>query len=175
MPRSLADGHKKIAILTTKPVNPSAPTVTELNAGIGGAAGAGCRILLSDWTFGPTDSDSFNDRAVCEDGNAEAYGASNYQYGMTVFRYFDDTGVTDATEDALFAAIKAKGSTIWIYERETGQDESEPWAAGDEVDFGAEVLVDNPQKPSDQGGYIKRRSPGKVQKGYPNVVVAAGS
>lgn len=172
MPRSLADGHKKVAVLTTKPVNPAAPTVTELNAGIGGAAGAGCRILLSDWTLGPTDSDTFNERAVCEDGNANAYGASNYQAGMTAFRYFDETtGDPHATEDALFAAAKEKGTTLYIYERETGQDESDPWSSGDEL-FGAEVLTDWPQKPSETGGYIKRRIPMQVQKGYPNIAVA---
>jgi hypothetical protein len=174
MPRSLADGHKKVAILTTKPVDPENPTVAELNAGIGGAAGAGSRILLSDWTFGPTDSDTFNDRAVSEDGNANAYGASNFQFGMTVFRYFDETdGTPDATEDALFEAAKAKGTVLYVYERETGQDESDAWTAGDELWFGGEVLVDNPQKPSDAGGYVKRRVPGQVQKGYVDAVVAA--
>lgn len=173
MPRSLADGHKKIAILTEEPVDPANPTVLELDGGIGGAAGAGCRILLSDWTLGPTDSDTFNERAVCEDGNANAYGASNYQAGLTAFRYFDElTGVADPVEDALFEALKEKGTRLWIYERETGQDESEAWGAGDEL-FGAEVLTDWPQKPGETGGYIKRRSPMQVQKGYPNITVAA--
>lgn len=173
MPRSLADGHKKVAVLTEEPVNPASPTVAELNAGIGGAAGAGCRILLSDWTFGPTDSETFNDRAVCEDGNAENFGASNYQAGMTPFRYFDEDGIPDPTEDALFQATKTKGTRLWIYERETGQDESEAWTADDEIWFGAEVLTDNPQRPSDTGGYIKRRSPMRVQKGYVDIAVAA--
>lgn len=174
MPRSLADAHKKIAVLTDEPVDPSSPTVGELNGGIGGAAGAGCRILLSDWTFTPTDSDAFNERAVCEDGNSEAYGASNYTAGVTAFRYFDEsTGEPDAVEDALFEALKTKGSRVWIYERETGQPESDAWAAGDELWFGAEVLNDNPQKPSETGGYIKRRTPMKVQKGYLDAVVAA--
>lgn len=173
MPRSLADGHKKVAILTSKPVNPAAPTVLELNAGIGGAAGAGCRILLSDWAFGPTDSDTFNDRAVCEDGNANAYGASNYQCAFTAFRYYDSSGIADATEDALFAAAMEKGTTLYVYERETGQDEADPWTAADELGFGAEVLTDWPQKPGDTGGYIKRRIPTQVQKGYVNIAVGA--
>lgn len=174
MPRSLADGHKKVAVLTAEPEDPENPTVAELNAGIGGAAGAGCRILLSDWTFGPADSDSFNERAVCEDGNADAYGASNYTAGMTVFRYFDESdGTPDPTEDALFEAAKSKGTRLWIYERETGQPEDEAWGAGDEFWFGAEVLADNPQRPGESGGYIKRRVPLKVQKGYVNGSVAA--
>ncbi len=174
MPRSLADAHKKIAILTVQPVNPAAPTVTELNAGIGGATGVGSRILLSDWTFGPTDSDTFNERAVSEDGNANAYGASNYQCAFTTFRYFNaTTGVPLATEDTLFAAGKSKGTRLWVYERETGQKESDAWTAADELSFGAEVLTDHPQKSSETGGYIKRRIPTQVQKGYPNIAAAA--
>ncbi|WKN47150.1 hypothetical protein [Nocardioides sp. Arc9.136] len=172
MPRSLADGHKKIAVLTEKPVNPAAPTAAELAAGIGGAAGAGCRILLSDWVFGPTDSDTFNDRAVCEEGNSPEFGASNYQAGMTVFRYFDEIdGTPDAVEDALFDAVKVKGTTLWIYERETGQPESEPWTTADDIWFGAEVRSDNPQRPGDAGGYVKRRIPLQVKKGYPGITV----
>lgn len=172
MPRSLADGHKKIAVLTTKPVDPAAPTAAELSAGIGGAAGAGCRILASDWSFGPTDSATFNERAVCEDQDVQAFGVSNYQAGATLFRYFDDvTGLPDAVEDSLFDAFKVKGTTLWIYERHTGQLESEAWTTGDELRFGAEVLIDNLQPPSDQGGYIKARAPMQVQKGYPYVEV----
>jgi hypothetical protein len=171
MPRSLADGHKKIAVLTTKPVIPNAPTAAELSAGIGGAAGAGCRILASDWSFGPTDSATFNERAVCEDNDVQAFGVSNYQAGATIFRYFDEDGKPDPLEDALFEALKLKGTTLWIYERHTGQPESEAWTTGDELRFGGEVLTDNLQPPSDQGGYIKARSPMQVQKGYPYVVV----
>lgn len=174
MPRSLADGHIKIAVLTEEPADPRNPTVAELNAGIGGAAGAGCRILLSDWVNGPTDSDTFNDRAVCEPNNVNAFGAENYQGGMTVFRYFDETtGAAVAIEDALYDAVRERGSRLWVYERETGKEESEPWAADDELWFGAEWLTDTPQAPSDRGGYTKRRIPAQVQKGYPNATVKA--
>lgn len=173
MTRSLADGHKKIAVLTVEPTDPMAPTVTELNAGIGGAAGAGSHILLSDWTHGPAASETFNDRAVSEKGNANAYGAENYQGGMTVFRRFDETGSVDVTADELFQAVKARGSRVWVYEREDGKEESEPWTAGDELWFGAEWLTDLPQR-TDTAGYIKRRIDAQVQKGYPDAVVAAG-
>ena len=33
MPLSLADGKTKLAVLSTKPANPNAPTVAELEAG----------------------------------------------------------------------------------------------------------------------------------------------
>lgn len=174
MPKSLTDGHIKLAALTEKPADPLRPTVTELNAGIGGADGIGDYVLLSDWTFGPTDSEVINERAVSDAGSANAFGMGNYAAGMTVFRYFDaTTGVVDETEDILFQTVKVKGSILYLYQRETGQDESEPWTAGDELYFGAEVTTDSPQRPG-EGGNIKRRVPLQVSKGYPNCEVAAG-
>lgn len=174
MPRSLADGRIKLAALTTEPADPLAPTTTELDAGIGGAQGIGCFVKLDDWTFGPTDSETVNERAVCEEYNTSTYGPSNYEAGMTVFLFFDaDTGAIDPVENVLFEAVKAKGSRLWLYQREMGKKESEPWTAADDLFFGAEVVTDNPQRPGETG-YIKRRIPMQVQKGYPNAVVAAG-
>ena len=171
MPRSLADGHKKIAILTEKPANPAAPTLTELNAGIDAA----CRILASDWSFSATDSDKINERAVCDENNSNAIGASNYQAGATIFREFDETTkAPDPVEDALFAAAWVKGTQLWIYERHTAKKSTEAWAADDEIRLGAEVLTDEPQAPG-EGGYIKARVPMEVQKGYPYIQVAAGA
>lgn len=170
MPRSLADGHEKIIILTSEPANPAQPTLLELQGGIDAAA----NILASDWGFSATDSETFNERAVAEESNPNAYGVSNYQFGMTVFREFDEvTGAADATADTLFAAVKVKGTRIWVYSRKTGKKSTDALAAGDELRLGGEVLVDNPQEPSDAGGYIKARIPGQVQKGWPNITVGA--
>lgn len=173
MPRSLADGHEKIAVLTTKPVNPAAPTIDELNDGIDAA----CAILASDWNFGPTDSDTFSEPAVCEDTNAQSYGRSNGQFGATVFRYFGTStpGQGDPTADALFAAVKTKGSRVWVYSRKTAKKSTDAWAASDEIRYGAEVLTDTPQEPSDAGGYIKRRVPGQIQAQWPDITAAAGA
>ncbi|VXC44085.1 phage tail tube protein [Nocardioides sp. AX2bis] len=174
MPKSLTDGHIKLAWLTERPVDPNRPTVAELNAGIGGPKGIGDYVLLSDWTFGPTDSEVINERAVSDAGSANAFGMGNYAAGMTVFRYFDaDTGKVDEVEDLLFQTVKVKGTPAWAYMRETGQDESEAWTPADELYFGAEVTTDSPQRPG-EGGNIKRRVPLQVAKGYPNCEVAAG-
>jgi hypothetical protein len=48
MPKSLSDGHAKVAVLTTAPANLASPTVAELNAGID----ASCRILRSGFASG---------------------------------------------------------------------------------------------------------------------------
>lgn len=169
MPKSLADGHVKVAILTTQPANPLAPTVAELNAGISAA----CRILASDFTWSATDSDKVAERALCETSNANALGASNFSAGMTIFRYFNaGTGVADPVEDSLWTATKVKGTSLWIYVRETGKLETAAWATGDEIYLGGEVITDVPQKPSDAGGYIKRRIPLEPQSMYPDIAAA---
>ena len=172
MPKSLADGHIRVAVLTVKPANPAAPTVAELNGGIGGATGISCNILASDFNFGPTASDRITEAALCDQGKTEALGLNGFQCAFTVFRYFDSvTKNAHATEDALFQAVKVKGATLYIYARETAKISTDAWAASDEIVFGAEVVTDAPQR-MDGGGYIKRRIECVVNAGYQNIAAA---
>lgn len=165
--RSLADGHTKVAILTAAPSNPSAPTVAELNAGIDATS----RILAADWTFGATDSDKVQEKSLADINNVNALGASNFQAGMTIFRYFDTvTGAPDPTGDALWTATKSKGATLYVYERQTGKLATAAWASADII-FGMQTLTDEPQKPGDTGGYIKRRVPMEPQTNYGLIAV----
>lgn len=175
MPKSLADGRIKLAILATRPANPAAPTVAELNAGIEASG----HILSSDYNLGPTDSDKVAEKPLAQEGNSNALGPSNYQAAVTPFRHFDaqgqaETGSGGELGDAVFQATREKGTRLWLYERQTSKRASEPWAEDDEAD-GYEVLTDNPQKPSDMGGYIKRRVPMEVQDAWIGATVAAGS
>lgn len=172
MPRSLADGKTKFTVLTTEPADPTEPTITELNAGIQAAA----NILASDFTWGAADSDTVAERSLADKNNVNAYAASNYTAGITPFRYFDETtGAPDPTEDALFDAVKEKGTELWCYARRTGKDAGAAWAAADEIFLGAKVITDEPQPPSDLGGYIKFRSPMQVQEAYPFIAAVAGA
>jgi hypothetical protein len=153
--KSLAEGHRKVAVLTTAPSNPNAPTTTELNAGIDASG----KILASDFVFGMTDSDKIQEKSLVDVNNINALGSSNAQAGMTIFRSYDtSTGAPDATTDALFTATKTKGTTLYMYERLTGKLAAAAWASGDQI-FGMTVLTDEPQEPSDNGGYIKKRIP----------------
>lgn len=167
MPKSLADGKIKLAVLSTKPTNPAAPTVAELNAGID----ASPRILSSDYTLGAADSDKVAEKPLSQEGNSNAMGPSNYQAAITPFRYFDGAGASEAANDVVYQALKTKGARVWLYERQTSKKATDAWAAGDEVD-GFEVITDNPQKPSDMGGYIKRRVPMEVQDAWLGGTVA---
>lgn len=169
MPKSLADAHTKVAVLTTAPANPAAPTVAELNAGINAAS----RILASDFTFSATDSDKVAEKSLADANNVNALSASNFTAGMTIFRFFNaGTGVAEPTEDALFTATKTKGTTLYIYARKTGKLESAAWAASDEIYLGGALLTDSPQEPSDAGGYIKKRIPLEPQTMYQNIAAA---
>lgn len=169
MPKSLADGHIKVAVLTTSPSNPAAPTVAELNAGID----ASCRILSSDFTWGAADSDKVAEKALCDLNNVNAIAASNFTAGLTIWRFFNaGTGNPDPTEDALWTAMKVKGTNLWIYVRETGKLSTAVWASADEIYLGGQVLTDSPQPPSDRGGFIKRRVPLEPQSMRENIAVA---
>lgn len=164
MPRSLADGKTRFTVCTTKPAVPASPTITELNAGLQAAA----NILASDFTWGAADSDTVAERSLADKNNVNALAASNYNAGVTAFRYFDAvTGNIDATADALFAAMQEKGTELWCYARRSGKDADALWAASDEIFLGAMVITDEPQPPSDLGGYTKFRVPMQVQEAYP--------
>lgn len=179
MPRSLADAKKRIAILTTKPEDPENPTVTELEDGLN----ASCRIIASTYNVGPQASETVDEKAVCEEGNVQALSTSNYAAEFDVFRYFDEetglpeTGTSGSEEDIgdqLYQMLKTKGTIVWLYEREIGLKSDVPFDAGQPIE-GYELLIDNPQKPQDQGGFIKRHIVGLPQKAWIDAEVAGAS
>ena len=171
MPKSLADGNLRFVALTEKPADPTAPTITELNAGIDLSAS----ILESDFTWGATSSDTVSEKSIADEGNATTFAASNYQASITLFRMFDtETGQPDETEDVAFQTVKAKGTSFYGYLRESGKKATDPWAAGDEVD-GLLVITDTPQRPTNAGGFIKRTVPLGPQKGFIGAIVAAAA
>lgn len=171
MPKSLGDGHEKIAILTAEPVDPAAPTIVELAAGIESQD----NILLSDYQFSATDSDKISEPAVGDVVNRNALGKSNGAAAFSFFRMLDETTKNaHATEDDGYQAVKAKGSRVWVYARKNGKLASAAWAAADEIRLGMELISDTPQAPSDQSGYIKSRVVFEPQNIYPEILAAAG-
>lgn len=164
--KTLADGHKRVVILAAKPANPDAPTVTELTAGID----ASCRLLKSDYRISAAASDTIADAELCSTTNAQAFGAGNFEATFTSFRFFE-AGKADPTGDEVFQALREKGATVYVVERETDKTYDEPFEAGDEVSV-YELLLDHPTKPSDQGGYIKRTHTPAVQNAWEYGAVA---
>ena len=167
MPKSLADGHTKVIILATKPTNPLAPTVAELTAGID----ASCAILSSDFNLGAVASEKLSEKALCQEGNIEVLGQSNYAANLSLFRYFTAGHVSDATADQAYQALKVKGTTVWLFKRFTSRKSTDAVVALDECEV-YEVETDNAFD-TDRQGYIKRTIPLTVQAGYLNGVVGA--
>ena len=179
MARSLADAKRKVVILTTRPADPEAPTLTELEDGIE----ASCRIIAGGYNVGPQASETVDEKALCEEGNVQAWGPSNYVAEFSIFRYFDEeTGLPEEGEadteegigDSLFQMLKTKGTLFWLYEREIGRKALDPFAAGEPVE-GYEIETDNPTKPDDQGGYIKRSITGNVKRAWLDAEVTAAA
>lgn len=167
MPKTLADARLKVTVMTTKPTAPEALTVTELTAG----EDVECNVLKSDFRLSATGSDTIADTALCSEGNAVTFGASNYEGSMTPFRYLTSAGIADAAEDVAFDLLKEKGTILWIALRE-GPPYTQAWAAADEYEL-FEVVTDSPQRPSDTGGYIKRVVPLGVQRKWDGAVASA--
>lgn len=165
--KALADGKIKIAVLTAEPVNPKLPTKTELDAGID----ASLNVLLSDFTWTNAASATFDEKPVGRKGQSMALGISNYDVGMTFIREFLEAGGADAAgDDAAYQAVRVKGSTVWIYVRETEKDSDEPWEVGDEIYLGGEVQSDSPTRVNSDGD-LKRRVAFVPRGLHENIVV----
>ena len=169
MPKTLADGRIKLTVLTQKPKDLRAPTVDELKKGLEGS----CQVLKSDYKLGATASETINEPALCTASNATVFGASNYGGSVSPFILKDEHGKTLADEATVWEALRTKGTTLWLVERE-GPEYDKDYEVGDEIDI-YEVVTDTPQKPSDRTGYIKRTIPLGVQNAYENVKVVAAA
>lgn len=167
MPKTLADARTRVALLVVAPGDMDAVEVGEATAGID----ASCKLLKSDYRMSPTASDTVDDTELCSEGNAVTFGSSNYEGTMTPFWYLDEDGKIVLLDNAVWEALKEKGSELWVVERE-GPRYDEPFAVGDLVDV-YRVITDNPQKPADRAGYIKRVVPLGVQDARLNVALVA--
>ena len=167
--RTLADGRIRLVALTTKPADPAAVTVTEVTAGVRLEE----RVAKGDFRLSPVASDTVSDADLAAEGNAVTYGASNYEGSVTPFRELDAAGKADPTNDVAWDTFKEKGTTLWLLKSE-GKKKDEAFAAGDEYDL-YEVVTDNPQDPSDRGGYIKKVVPLGVQDAWLNKAIGAGA
>lgn len=171
MPKTLADARTRLAILTTAPSDGTLKTIglDELTS----ALDASCKILKSDYRLSAAASDTVDDTELCSEGNAVTYGASNYEGTVTPFWYLDPDGKSATTEDVIYQALKEKGTELWFVERE-GPRYDQAWAVGDAIEV-YHVVTDNPQKPSERAGYIKRVVPLGVQRAEINAAVVAAT
>lgn len=169
MPKSLADGRKKVSIMSVMPVDGFAPKVTELAAGIDAAP----KILSSGFKLGATASETVDEKPLSVEGNVKVFTTSNYEGEVQPFREFDATngGKFDTVGDVVYQALKTKGTRLWIAVRFTAKKSTEAWAALDEVSV-YEVTTDNPTD-AEATGYIKKVVPLSVERAWENGAVSA--
>lgn len=166
--KTLADGRIALWALTAKPQNIATPSVSEINAG----KKISCHIMKSDYALGADSDSEITEQEMCKTGEGKAPGPTSYTGNITVFRYLDDNGQPDPSEDFVWDLIKKKGTTIWLVERE-GPVESKGIAEGDIVSV-YEVVLGTPTKPSDRfAGYIKRTAKLNVMNAAEEVKVVA--
>lgn len=168
--RMLADDKIKFTILTSSPVDPAAPTASELNAGID----ASLKISKEGFKWTATDSDKIAEPPLGSATNASTPGMGNYDLGFTVWRQFDALGGIDAAADTVFNAVKTKGTNLWCYARKTDKLASAAWATSDEIMLGANVITDTP-KSANVTGYIKYDIALSPQAAYPFVSVGGSA
>ena len=158
MPKTIAEERIKLVALTTKPVNPYAPKVSELAAG----KDLSLSVLFSDFRLSPTASDTVSEPALGEGGNSSVPTKSNFEGNVSVFRFIDPlTGAPITAEDFAWTLSKEKGTELHLYKR-IGPKFSAAFAANQDVEY-YHALTDEPQDPADFGGYIKKVIPLLVQ------------
>lgn len=147
--KSLFEGRIRLEALAIAPEDPNAITIAEVTAGVRISKA----ILRSGYRLSPTGSDSLSEPGLEDLGNSTTYGASNYEATFSVFRYLDDSGLSDAEQDIGYNLFAGKGLHLYLVER-TGPLASKDWEAGDPYAF-YPVITDDPQQPTELSGYIK--------------------
>lgn len=166
---TLADARTKVALITVLgEVDLNALTVAQLTA----AQDISCDLAKAGTRFSPTASDTISDARFCDEGNPQSLGPSNYEATASVYWYLDpETGQYQAADNAAYEALKEKGTRTIIVLRE-GPHYTQEWAASDVYDA-YEVVSDNPQRPTESGGNVKRIIPLAVQRAALDQVVGA--
>ena len=170
-PKTFGDQKMKVAFSPTVPEDLDAATATFLN----GALEASCRLVKDGTSFRFTGSETITEAAICEPAGAQAAGRDNYEATASIFRFWDpaNPGTADAAGDALFSALRVKGSPGVFFIRYTSKRWDEPWAAGDEYQAFV-VTSDNWSMPDNpHEGYMKATVPLFVSNAEANGVVAA--
>lgn len=167
MPKSLAFGHTKVAILRVKPNNMEAPTLAEVKAGIQ----ATCRIEAAGFKMGAVASATVSQPSLCDTVDTPVMTSANAEASFNVFRYFSkanpgqaETAAEDVEAsigDELFQFLKTRGTRLWAVKRLTGKEAMDDWAVGDEVET-FEIETDHPFD-ADLEGFIRKTVPMAVR------------
>ena len=171
LPRTFGDQRMKVAFSPTVPPDLGSASAAFLNS----ALEVSCRLVKDGTTFRFTASETITEAAICEPAGAQAAGRDNYEATANVFRFWDkeNPGQADPEGDALFSALRVKGSPGVFFIRYTGKKWDEDWEAGDEYQAFV-VTSDNWSMPDNpHEGYMKATVPLMVSNAEANGVVTA--
>ena len=135
MPRVLADGKTKFTILTTAPANPAAPTAAELNAGID----LSCKVLSEGFEFGPTDSETVDEAALCDEGaklisqHSDNATPATAAQSKGVFHTGYNNDMTGVAPEASLLSTRIDWSPYFVYAIEAvanGETFAKDWTGG---------------------------------------------
>lgn len=141
----LSDAQRKLVYVPVLQDH-NAPKVSELNAA--GVLDISCLVTAADFALGATGEDAINDPALCAIGNDSAPGRVTYEAGMNFFRW------TTPEEDKAWTTFTEKGIGGYLVQR-IGQDFTDPFAAGDEVQV-YEILTGTPMILAPAGGGFEK-------------------
>lgn len=167
MPRMLNEGNIKLIALPgwDAVADITAPTTTELSDV--GAIDLSTLVMVQNYQFGAAADDKVNEKALADEGNAQAPGNSNYVATGTFFR------MQDTADDKAWAAFTEKNLEFTLVERR-GPKWSTPFAASDAVKV-MRVLTTTPQDASIEGVFVKFVEEFLPQEAELRAVVAAGA
>ena len=111
--------------------DPENPTVAELNAG----TNISCAIVAG-YTLGFTDSDTNDERSICDEGNVQTRGFANYEASLSFFRAplaatDPDSLVYDAARDIFKSELHVSGFLVSRQGKKAGQ----AYVVGDNVNL----------------------------------------
>lgn len=111
--------------------DPENPTIAELNAG----TNISCAIVAG-YTLGFTDSDTNDERSICDEGNVATRGFANYEASLSFFRAplaatDPDSLVYDAARDIFKGELHVTGFLV----SRQGAKSSVAYAAGDHINL----------------------------------------
>lgn len=170
MPKMLADGNDTLWVLDTLPADPEAPTATEINAG----ENASCVVGKSGFVLGAGAPTTASDAPLCTEGEMQIPVSKTYEATMNVYRFFDESGQIDPTDDFFFDALREFGSEVILAYRDGGKKHTEDAAEDDEISI-YKVISGGMGRATDRSGYSKRVAHVSVTEAWEDVAVVAGT
>lgn len=152
--------------MSTKPADPEAVTLTEIEAGVR----AEC-FLTTNTRLSATGSATVTEASLCDSASAQTPATRQWEGSFEVFRDLDpDTGLPVAGGEPVLDVLDSFNEKFWAL-RARGPLYTEPFAAGQPYKL-FEVVPDAGQDPSSREGNFKEVFPVFIHNEWKGEVAA---